>query len=309
MRLARWTGDGDVTHIGRVVDDRLEPLAIVDEDRPDRAILELAMAREAAPSSIGPSVAVADVRLLPPVVRPGFIRDFSTFERHVRAIIRGQTGKDLPDEWYGTPLGFFSNPHTIFGPADEIPMPATEQLDYELECAVVIGVDAADISAEDAPSVIAGYTVYNDWSARDIQRHEKRLGGGGPSKSKDFANSIGPWLVTPDELGGRPGRPEATMTARVNGREYSRGELGEMHFSFAELVAYTARDSRIRAGDVIGSGTCSSGCIFEHSLGEERDRFPWLQAGDVVELEIEGIGILANRIGRRRADRSDVARA
>ena len=133
---------------------------------------------------------------------------------------------------------------------------------------------------------IGGFTVMNDWSARDVQRKEMRVGLG-PAKGKDFATSLGPILVTPDELDGS----SATMVARVNGEERSRGELGDMYFSWADLVAQAARNTTLKSGDVLGSGTVGTGCILEH--GDDR----WLQPGDVVELEVEGIGVLRNRVG------------
>jgi fumarylacetoacetate (FAA) hydrolase len=135
---------------------------------------------------------------------------------------------------------------------------------------------------------IGGFTIMNDWSARDLQRAEMRVGLG-PAKGKDFATSLGPILVTPDEFDGA----RATMVARVNGEERSRGELGDMHFSWEEIVAQAARNTVLKPGDVLGSGTVGTGCILEHGDGR------WLRPGDVVELEVEGIGTLRNRIGAR----------
>jgi fumarylacetoacetate (FAA) hydrolase len=143
-----------------------------------------------------------------------------------------------------------------------------------------------------------GYTVFNDFSARDLQRREMALGLG-PAKGKDFASAFGPYLVTPDEFGGTRERPAAEMVARVNGREYSRGNLADIHHSFGELVAYASRDSRVRSGDLIGSGTVGTGCILELSLTHGAEQFPWLQSGDVVELEVETIGVLRNTVGVR----------
>src|SRR4029077_8168892 len=150
------------------------------------------------------------------------------------------------------------------------------ELDYELEIAAVIGKDEA----------IAGFMVMNDFSARDIQRKEMRVGLG-PAKGKDFATSLGPVVVTPDEFDGT----SAVMTARVNGEERSRGRLGDMHFPWSRIVEQAARNTRLYPGDVLGSGTVGTGCILEHGDGR------WLQHGDVVELEVEGIGTLRNRVG------------
>jgi fumarylacetoacetate (FAA) hydrolase len=219
-----------------------------------------------------------DVELLPPVLHPPSVRDFYTFEQHVRTarLIRGL---DVPEEWYRIPVFYFSNPAVIHGPEAEIPYPAgTEELDYELEVAAVIG----------AEEKIGGFTIMNDWSARDLQRAEMKVGLG-PAKGKDFATSLGPIVVTADEFDGTA----ATMVARVNGEERSRGQLGDMYHSWDAIVAQAKRNTELYAGDVLGSGTVSTGCILEHGDGR------WLQPGDVVELEVEGIGLLRNRIGAR----------
>jgi fumarylacetoacetate (FAA) hydrolase len=220
--------------------------------------------------------ALDDVRLLAPVRRPPSVRDFYTFEQHVKNA-RAVTGRgEVPPEWYELPAFYFSNPAAIYGPDDEIPYPEdTKKLDYELECAVVIGADGA----------IGGFTVMNDWSARDLQRREMAIGLG-PAKGKDFATSLGPVLVTPDELDDR----RLEMVARVNGEERSRGNLGDMHWSWDEVVQRAGRNTKLRPGDVIGSGCVGTGCILEH--GDER----WLRRGDEIELEIEGIGVLRNRV-------------
>jgi fumarylacetoacetate (FAA) hydrolase len=219
--------------------------------------------------------ALADVDLRPPVLHPPAVRDFMAFEEHV-ANARRLRGAEVPKEWYEVPVFYFSNPTAIFGPEDAISYPeGTQELDYELECAAVIGADGA----------IGGFTIMNDWSARDVQRQEMRVGLG-PAKGKDFATSLGPVLVTPDEFDGTSG----TMVARVNGEERSRGELGAMHHHWDALVARSAQNTALRPGDVIGSGTVGNGCILEHDDGR------WLQRGDVVELEIEGIGVLRNTI-------------
>ena len=218
-----------------------------------------------------------EVRLLAPVHRPPSVRDFYAFEQHVLNA-RAVTGRGVvPPEWYEIPVFYFSNPAAIYGPEDEIPYPdGTNELDYELEAAVVIGADGQ----------IGGFTIMNDWSARDLQRPEMKIGLG-PAKGKDFATSLGPIVVTLDELGDLG----LTMTARVNGEERSRGNMGDMHHSWDAIVAHAARNTRLRPGDVLGSGTVGTGCILEHGDGR------WLQPGDVVELEIEGIGVLRNQVG------------
>jgi 2-keto-4-pentenoate hydratase/2-oxohepta-3-ene-1,7-dioic acid hydratase in catechol pathway len=170
-------------------------------------------------------------------------------------------------------------------------------MDYELEVAAVIGRAGADLSPEAAERHIAGYCIMNDWSARDIQRREMKLSLG-PAKGKDFATSLGPYLVTPDEL--QPHRKDKafdlTMTASVNGREYSRANLADIHYSFGELVAYASRGTRVEPGDVIGSGTCGTGCILELSLVHGTGAYPWLQPGDEVTLTVDLLGAISNRL-------------
>jgi fumarylacetoacetate (FAA) hydrolase len=219
---------------------------------------------------------LADVLLRAPVLHPPSVRDFYSFEQHVRAA-RALRGQEVAPEWYEQPVFYFSNPASIYGPEDEVPYPeGTAELDYELEVAAIIGLDEQ----------IGGFTVMNDWSARDLQRAEMKVGLG-PAKGKDFATSLGPVVVTPDEFDG----DSAKMVARVNGEERSRGELGDKHFSWTEIVEQATRNTRLLPGDVLGSGTVGTGCILEHGDGR------WLQRGDVVELEVEGIGVLRNTVG------------
>ncbi|MDX6485335.1 MAG: hypothetical protein QOF43_488 [Gaiellaceae bacterium] len=217
-----------------------------------------------------------DVLFRAPVLSPPAVRDFYAFEQHVKTA-RALRGLEVPAEWYEQPVFYFSNPAAIFGPEDEIPYPTgTGELDYELEVAAVIGDGGA----------IGGFTVMNDWSARDLQRKEMKVGLG-PAKGKDFATTLGPIVVTPDEFDGSAG----TMVARVNGEERSRGNLADMHFSWEEIVAQAARNTVLRPGDILGSGTVGTGCILELNDGR------WLRPGDVVELEVEGIGVLRNTVG------------
>ena len=224
--------------------------------------------------------ALEDVRLLAPVPRPPSVRDAYAFEEHIRNAARVTGRPGVPDEWYELPVFYFSNPAAIYGPDDEIPFPAdSNELDYELEVAAVIG-------AED---VIGGFTIMNDWSARDLQRKEMKVGLG-PAKGKDFATSLGPVVVTPDELGDL----RLEMVARVNGEERSRGNMGDMYHSWEAIIERAATNTRLVPGDVIGSGTVGTGCILEHGDGR------WLQPGDVVELEVEGIGVLRNVVGPKR---------
>lgn len=221
----------------------------------------------------------ADIRLLSPVPKPPSIRDFYAFEEHVRNARRNR-GEEVPPAWYDAPAFYFSNPAAVYGPEDEIPYPqGSDALDYELEAAAVVGADGR----------IGGFTIMNDWSARDLQAKEMRVGLG-PAKGKDFATSLGPVVVTPDEFDGSAGE----MVARVNGEERSRGNLRDLHWPWSAILEHAGRNTVLRPGDVIGSGTVGTGCILEH--GDRR----WLQPGDFVELELEGIGILTNRIAAPR---------
>src|SRR5919198_752694 len=173
--------------------------------------------------------------------------------------------------------------------------PGSSELDFELEVAAVVGRGGSDLDPEEAEGHIAGFCVMNDWSARDIQRREMKLSMG-PVKGKDFATSLGPALTTPDEL--EPYRKDKaydlTMTASVNGREYSRASLADIHWSFGEMLAYASRGTRLVPGDVIGSGTCGTGCILELSLVHGEDAYPWLQVGDQIVLEVEHLGRLTS---------------
>jgi 2-keto-4-pentenoate hydratase/2-oxohepta-3-ene-1,7-dioic acid hydratase in catechol pathway len=252
--------------------------------------------------------ALRDVRLESPVPRPSSVRDSMSFERHIvqvtrRAVLgpaapldamlerrvgaRNSLAGRLNKAFYERPLYYKSNPRSVVGHDADVRMPSyTRRFDYELEWGIFIGRTGADIAEADAPGHIAGYVVFDDFSARDIQIAEMR-GRLGPAKGKDFdtGNAIGPWLATPDELRD----PYAlTMTARVNGAEWSRGSTGDMHWSFEEIVAYMSRSETLYPGDFIGSGTVGGGCGLE--LGA------FLKRGDVVQLEVEAIGLLRNRV-------------
>ncbi len=237
-----------------------------------------------------------EARLLPPLPRPMGLRDFYAFEQHVAAA-RADLGKEVPGAWYEIPVFYFSNPNSAYGPDEIIPKPSYSQaLDYELEVACIIGQPGRDIPAERAGAFIFGYTIFNDWSARDEQRREMEVGLG-PAKGKDFASSFGPCIVTPDDLEDkatdRLGVYDLEMVARVNGQERSRGNWKDIHYSFGEMIARASADVFLLAGEILGSGTVGSGSLLELTGGQG----PWLQPGDVVELEIERIGTLRNTIG------------
>ncbi|MFD1019222.1 fumarylacetoacetate hydrolase family protein [Thalassobacillus hwangdonensis] len=235
----------------------------------------------------------ADVQLHAPLPRPVSFRDFYAFEQHVKTA-RGKRGLDVVPEWYDFPVFYFSNHLAIKGPQDTVDKPhSCEWLDYELEIACIIGKEGKDITVEEAEEHIFGYCILNDWSARDLQREEMKVGLG-PAKGKDFATSIGPWLVTKDELEAyRIGdRFDLEMTASVNGELLSKGNYKDIHYTFAEMIARASEGVTLYPGEVIGSGTVGTGCILE--LGT--DIHPWLKPGDEVELEITGLGQLNNKI-------------
>jgi fumarylacetoacetate (FAA) hydrolase len=236
----------------------------------------------------------ARTRLGPPVHPvPGF-RDFYAFEQHVKTA-RGRRGLEMIPAWYDAPVFYFSNTRSIVGHGAAVQAPpGGDRLDYELEVACVIGRGGRDIDPADADGHVAGYAVLNDWSLRDVQRHEMQVGLG-PAKGKDFATSLGPYLVTPDELADRraPRGYRLAMTARVNGRELSRGSWDSITFDFREMIARASQGVTLYPGEVLGSGTVGSGCILE--LGPENTG-GWLKPGDVVELEIERLGVLRNEI-------------
>lgn len=242
-------------------------------------------------------LALSEIKLLTPVPHPPTLRDFYAFEQHV-ATARKKRGLGMIPEWYEIPTFYFSNTSEICGHEEPVAYPVgSQELDIELEIACVIGREGKDISVEQAADYIAGYTIMNDWSARDFQRLDMKLNLG-PGKGKDFATSLGPWLVTPDELAARRSgsgaseRYDMLMLARVNGQEISRGNFKQIYYSFPQMIAYASRNVRLRPGDVIGSGTVGTGCLLE--IGTEVH--PWFQRGETIELEIEGIGVLRNTI-------------
>jgi 2-keto-4-pentenoate hydratase/2-oxohepta-3-ene-1,7-dioic acid hydratase in catechol pathway len=231
-----------------------------------------------------------------PILHPPSLRDFYAFEEHVKAA-RARRGLEIPPEWYEFPAFYYSNPAVIIGPAESVPMPSyTKALDFELEIACVIGKSGVNVPENEAESFIAGYTIMNDWSARDIQQREMKVGLG-PAKAKDFATSLGPWLVTKDELEDRqvgPGKFRLEMTATVNSKRLSHGNMEEMYWSFPQMIARASQSVQLQPGEVFGSGTVGTGSILE--LGTDAHR--WLEPGDVVELEIERLGKLANKVIR-----------
>jgi fumarylacetoacetate (FAA) hydrolase len=293
MKLVTFRSLDNITHAGIVHNDQvieLPYLTLLEALRTPGAL------QETVPAP-GTAYAFEMVSLLPPVPEPPTIRDFYAFEQHVKTA-RSKRDLGMLPEWYQIPTFYFSNTSELYGQNAAVPYPSgSQQLDFELEIACVIGREGKNIAVEEAGDYIAGYTIMNDWSARDFQRKDMLLGLG-PGKGKDFATSLGPWLVTPDELASRrtgngaTERYDMTMLACINGREVSRGNFSAIFYSFPQLIAWASRNVRLRVGDVLGSGTVGTGCILE--LGTDVHR--WLHPGDEVELEIEGIGILRNTI-------------
>lgn len=315
MKLATFIAPDGAQHIG-VVDAAIDGMthgsarvADLTASGPDPAFRDMLSLIEAGPAALDRARAVAaapavshalsSVRLLAPLPRPPRLRDFLCFELHVRQSRANRylfgmgTARldpatiEIARVWYERPIYYKGNTFSVVGPDAEIRWPSYSTIiDYELEIALVVGRGGVNVRAEDAAAYIFGYTIFNDFSARDAQYIEMQ-GQLGPAKGKDFdtGNAMGPWIVTADEI---PDPQAMTMTARVNGETWSRGTSGTMQHGFREILAYASLDETLHPGEVLGSGTVGGGC------GNELGRF--LKHGDVVELEVTGIGVLRNRI-------------
>ena len=270
MRLVTFeVGDGPAAVGSLRPDGMIEQL-----EAPDMVEWLAGSGRRAA----GPTHDLAEVRLLAPVPSPPSVRDFYAYEGHVRAGFQRRGAPGIPDAWYEAPVFYFSNPAAVFGPGQAVQRPPScQMLDFELEIAAVIGSDQQ----------IAGFALLNDWSARDIQRREMTVGLG-PAKGKDFATSLGPWLVSPDELPFDGERLELEATVTVNGRVVARASAKPMHFSWPQLVIQAAQNTRLRAGDVLGSGTLTGGSLLDIGTLDGR----WIEPGDEVVLAAPGLGEL-----------------
>ena len=301
MKLLTYdTGQGP--QAGVLVDGQILDVATVLGEsgglRDIRALLELPndpltrLRTALASTTTTAGVRLDSVRLRAPILQPPTVRDFMVYEGHATA---GGT-RELADAWYRLPIFYFSNPLRIFAPEDAVPYPsAAEQLDYELEIGAVIGREGSNIAEADALAYVAGFTIFNDWSCRDLQRDEMqaRLG---PAKGKDSATSLGPWLVTTDELAPffHDGRLHVRCSLTVNGVTWMEGDGGAMYHTWGAMIERASRDSRIVPGDVLGGGTVTGGSISEAIRNGYPARF--LQPGDAVAMDVEGIGVLRNTI-------------
>jgi 2-keto-4-pentenoate hydratase/2-oxohepta-3-ene-1,7-dioic acid hydratase in catechol pathway len=301
MRLATYTHDA-TTRAGVVEGGRVHPF---DRDLDMRGLvalgLDAAMELGRRVVASGPGVPLAAVRLLAPI-RPASIRDFVAFEEHVDGVRRSVDGAGgVPEAWYDAPTFYFTNPHTVLGPDDAVAFPARcAARDFELEVAAIVGGDGGTgLTPERARTALFGYTILNDWSARDLQGREMQVRLG-PAKGKDFASSLGPWIVTADEL--EPHRDtdgflDLWCAATVNGVEVGRDLLSNMSWTFETMIAYASRDSRVVPGDVLGSGTVGNGGCLAELWGRHGGAAPPpLRPGDIVTLTVEGIGGLSNRV-------------
>ncbi|WP_447035645.1 fumarylacetoacetate hydrolase family protein [Streptomyces sp. DSM 118878] len=247
-----------------------------------------------------PGPPLDEVRLLPPL-QPASLRDFVTFEEHVEGVRRSVDGAiGVPEQWYAAPTFYFANPHAMYGPEEPVPVPpGSALLDFELEVAAVVGREGRDLTPERARDHIVGYTVLNDWSARDLQSAEMRVGLG-PCKGKDTATSLGPFLVTADALERHrddEGFLRLALTAEVNGRVVGEDLLSHMSWTFEEMAAYASRGTRVVPGDVLGSGTCGNGGCLAELWGLRGEQAPPpLRPGDTVSLTVQGIGTLRNTV-------------
>lgn len=250
-------------------------------------------------SADGAHIDFQTTELLPPI-EATTIRDFITFEQHTVGALRSVTASgEIPSAWYEAPSFYFTNPHAATGHNSVVALaPGSQQFDFELEVAAVIGVDGYNLSPEEAEKHIAGYVIMNDWSARDLQRSEMTVGLG-PAKGKDSATSLGPLFVTKDEFDDvtSDGFISLSMSVAINGRVLATDSLSNMAWNFAELVSYASRGTWVRRGDYLGSGTSGGGCLAEFwGWGGSVSPEP-LKLGDLVSMTVEGLGTLSNSIG------------
>ena len=296
MRIATYEHDG-AEHVGIVTDAGVARLpgevSVIDllTATPDERAALAAKAQDPTP--------LQSVRLRSPL-RPPSVRDFVAFEQHIEGMVKTEgPGARISDEWYQAPAWYFSNPNALFGSGDEIEIPpGCRRLDYELEVAAIVAAPGRDLTVETAREHIAGYAIFNDWSARDLQGFDMKLKMGW-AKGKDFASTLGPWIVTADELEpfrNGEGRLDLTMTVWRNGEQMGTDTLASAAWSFEQMLVYASRGAWLVPGDVIGSGTCGSGCLGELWGRAGKVDPPPLTAGDEITMTVEGIGTITNTI-------------
>jgi len=328
MKLVSYKTE-DTEHLGVFVSGHIYNLNSCDKQLPDNmaeflkgsdVLMERAKKIDAQIKSkeIEPKEE-AFYELLAPVPHPTSCRDGYAFRQHVAAARRNRK-VDMIAEFDQYPIFYFTNHNAIQGPGDIECMPDHfQKLDFELEVAVVIGKQGRNVTAAEADGYIAGYMIMNDMSARTLQMEEMLLNLG-PAKGKDFSTVIGPWLVTPDELEQYKTSPkeghvgdayQLAMTCTVNGVPVSSGNMADMDWTFAEIIERCAYGADILPGDVIGSGTVGTGCFLELNgtglLNDPAYKTQWLQEGDIVEMEITGLGRLSNIITKTESDFSILA--
>ncbi len=328
MKLVSYLKEGEI-QLGAIVNEGLYNLQSVNEKLPKNIIdffqsgNDLILETEKQLSKIADkSLSIAPVKdytLLAPVPRPTSCRDGYAFRQHVESARRNR-GVEMIKEFDQYPIFYFTNHNAVQGPGDVYCMPDHfQQLDFELEVAIVIGKEGRNIKAKDADAYIAGFTIMNDLSARKLQMEEMLLNLG-PAKGKDFSTVIGPWLVTPDELStylvpakqGHVGNNyNLSMKCWVNDKLVSEGNVKDMDWTFAEIIERCSYGVTILPGDVIGSGTVGTGCFLELNgtgkLHNPNYEPQWLQANDTVKMTIDGLGTLVNTIKAEATDWSILA--
>lgn len=322
MKLVSYLDEGQ-DRLAALIDGLLFDMETLHPDLPNNMGMFLHYWEDSLPMALGGEIMVREGKIarskgkpyegkeiLSPVPFPSSCRDGYAFRQHVAAARRNR-GVEMIPEFDQYPIFYFTNHHSIQGPGDVTCMPDHfQKLDFELELAIVICKAGRNIRAEDADAYIGGLMIMNDLSARQLQMEEMKLNLG-PAKGKDFATAVGPWLVTPDELesfeiapreGHRGKNWNLRMQCRVNGRQVSDGNAGDMDWTFAEIIERASYGTQLFPGDIIGSGTVGTGCFLELNgtgkLSDPQFQEQWLQENDVVEMEIEGLGILTNSIRR-----------
>lgn len=298
MKWVTYQRDDD-ERVGVLADDTIYamPSGVTLLDLIARGSTGLRQAGEEVQRAPSATVALADVRLLAPIPRPPSIRDSLCFLDHMRNCQAALgAGRLLADTWYRIPAFYFACPATVLGPYDDAPTaPGSAWQDFELEIAAVIGTGGKDLTVEQAEAAIIGYTIFNDWSARDLQQMESQLGIG-QGKGKDSGVTLGPYLVTPDELEAyrhpsHPGKLDLEVTALVNDEVIGAGSTSQMDWTFGEVISYASRGVSLNPGDIIGSGTVPTCTLVEHLNPTALESFPgWLHDGDVVTLQVQGLG-------------------